>query len=322
MNDSAVSVKAARRPEKWLLLVHQIPPKPDYFRVKVRRRLQRIGAVALKSSVYVLPSREEALEDFRWLLREIVAEGGEASLCVAEFIEGVSRGALEAMFAAERDADYREISAEAEALAGDNGRSEDKAAQLDTELGRLRRRLDEVIAIDYFGAAGRKAAERAIAAAESRLNRAGSAKNELDLMRGQVWVTRSDVFIDRIASAWLIRRFIDPKARFKFTASRTYRPKPGEVRFDMYEGEYTHEGERCTFETLLERAGLRDKGLRAIGEIVHDIDCKDGRYGREEAPGVAALMRGLVRAYAADSARLKEGATLLDQLYASLRTAR
>jgi hypothetical protein len=322
MNDSAVSVKAARRPDKWLLLVHQIPPKPDYFRVKVRRRLQRIGAVALKSSVYVLPSREEALEDFRWLLREIVADGGEASLCVAEFIEGVSRGALEAMFAAERDADYREISAEAEALTGDNGRPEDKAAQLDTELGRLRRRLDEVIAIDYFGAPGRKAAERAIAAAESRLDRAGSAKNELDLMRGRVWVTRSDVFIDRIASAWLIRRFIDPKARFKFTASRTYRPKPGEVRFDMYEGEYTHEGERCTFETLLERAGLRDKGLRAIGEIVHDIDCKDGRYGREEAPGVAALMRGLVRAYPADSARLKEGATLLDQLYASLRTAR
>jgi hypothetical protein len=322
MNDSAVSVKAARRPDKWLLLVHQIPPKPDYFRVKVRRRLQRIGAVALKSSVYVLPSREETLEDFRWLLREIVAEGGEASLCVAEFIEGVSRGALEAMFVAERDAEYREISAEAEALTGENGRSEEKAPQLDTELGRLRRRLDEVIAIDYFGATGRKAAERAIAAAESRLDQAGSAKNELDLMRGQVWVTRSDVFIDRIASAWLIRRFIDPKARFKFTASRTYRPKPGEVRFDMYEGEYTHEGERCTFETLLERAGLRDKGLRAIGEIVHDIDCKDGRYAREEAPGVAALMRGLVRAYPADSARLKEGATLLDQLYASLRTAR
>ena len=309
MSDSAVSVKAGRQSDKWLLLVHQIPPKPDYFRVKVRRRLQRIGAVALKSSVYVLPSREETLEDFRWLLREIVADGGDASLCVAEFIEGVTRSSLEAMFAAERDAEYREISAEAEEVGAD-------------ELARLRRRLDEVIAIDYFGAPGRKTAERAIAAAESRLDRAGSAKNELDRMRDLVWVTRSDVFIDRIASAWLIRRFIDPKARFKFTASRTYRPKPGEVRFDMYEGEYTHEGERCTFETLLEHAGLRDKGLRAIAEIVHDIDCKDGRYGRDEAPGVAALMRGLVRAYPADSARLKEGATLLDQLYASLRTAR
>ena len=131
MNDSAVSVKAGRGAGKWLLLVHQIPPKPDYFRVKVRRRLQRIGAVALKSSVYVLPSREETLEDFRWLLREIVADGGEASLCVAEFIEGVTRGALEAMFAAERDAEYREISAGAEALGGDNGRSEAKATQLD-----------------------------------------------------------------------------------------------------------------------------------------------------------------------------------------------
>src|ERR687883_888697 len=126
MNDSAEAVKQAggRRSARWLLLVHQIPPKPDYLRVKVRRRLQRIGAIALKNSVYVLPSRAETLEDFRWLLREIVADGGEATLCVAEFIEGVSRAALEAMFAAERDAEYREISAEAEALAGDNGRSE------------------------------------------------------------------------------------------------------------------------------------------------------------------------------------------------------
>ena len=139
-------------------------------------------------------------------------------------------------------------------------------------------------------------------------------------MRGHTWVTRRDVYVDRIASAWLIRRFIDSKAKFKFTGSRTYQPKAGEVRFDMFEAEYTHEGDRCTFETLLERAGIRDRALRAIGEIVHDIDCKDSKFGREEAPGIAALLRGLMRAHSDDATRLERGGLTFDDLYASLRS--
>ena len=138
-------------------------------------------------------------------------------------------------------------------------------------------------------------------------------------MRGKTWVTRRDVYIDRIASAWLIRRFIDPKARFKFTAAKSYHPRPGEVRFDMFEAEYTHEGDRCTFETLLERAWVRDRALRAIGEIVHDIDCKDAKFGREEAPGIAALVRGMAKACSDDATRLQRGAAAFDDLYASLR---
>ena len=139
----------------------------------------------------------------------------------------------------------------------------------------------------------------------------------IERMRGNIWVTRRDVFVDRIASAWLIRRFIDPKAQFRFVAGKTHRPARGEVRFDMYEAEYTHEGDRCTFETIVLRAGLRDRALRAVGEIVHDIDCKDGKFGREEAPGVAAMLRGLVRTYSDDATRLDRGAALYDQLYAA-----
>jgi hypothetical protein len=326
MNDSTETVKPPpRRPAaKWLLLIHQIPPKPDYFRVKVRRRLQRIGAVALKNSVYVLPARDEALEDFRWLLREIVADGGEATVCEAEFVEGIGQPELEATFAIERDAEYAEVVVAAQQL-GSSGaaRTEDgeRSPAVEAELGRLRRRLEEIQAIDYFGAPGRRAAERAIAALEARTSRqaAGKTGKGGEEMKGRIWVTRRDVFVDRIASAWLIRRFIDPKARFKFTGSEAYRPKTGEVRFDMFEAEYTHEADRCTFETLLERAGLRDRALRAIGEIVHDIDCKDGKFGREEAPGIAAMVRGLVRAHRDDSDRLARGAAAFDDLYASLR---
>ena len=325
MTDSTVTVKQ-NPADKWLLLIHQIPPKPDYFRVKVRRRLQRIGAVALKNSVYVLPSDPQTVEDFRWLLREIRAEGGEATVCEATFVEGITRQELESMFAAERDREYAELvmavqgltsteAEERESSAGDRG-------AIEAELGRLRRRLEEIVAIDYFTAPGRRTAERAIAQLEARVRvspaRADGRSGGAEEMKGLVWVTRRDVYVDRIASAWLIRRFIDAKARFKFTGSKSYRPKQGEVRFDMFEAEYTHEGDRCTFETLLERAGIRDRRLRAIGEVVHDIDCKDSKFGREEAPGIAALIRGLVRSQVDDAARLERGARIFDDFYASL----
>jgi hypothetical protein len=321
MKASAVTVKTRRpaSPPRWLLLIHQIPPKPDYFRVKVRRRLERIGAVALKNSVYVLPHRAESLEDFRWLLREIVSDGGEATLCEAGLVEGISHSELESLFRAARDPDYAEIVAAAERLASTPAEPAESAANQEAELVRLRRRLEEIQAIDFFGATSRPPAERALARLEQRLTRGSTAGKGIDRMQGLTWVTRSDVFVDRIASAWLIRRFIDPMASFKFIEGKTYQTKAGEVRFDLFEAEYTHEGDRCTFETLLLRAGLRDRGLRAVGEIVHDIDLKDAKFGREETPGIAALLRGLVRTYPDDASRLKHGAVLFDQLYAALR---
>jgi hypothetical protein len=132
---------------------------------------------------------------------------------------------------------------------------------------------------------------------------------------GRTWVTRVGVRVDRMASAWLIRRFIDPDARFKFVAPRDYQPLPGELRFDMFDAEYTHVGERCTFEVLVDRFDLAaDAALRAIGEIVHDIDCKDDRYGRPETPGVAAMIEAS-RGVHDDEARLERGAALFGDLY-------
>jgi hypothetical protein len=139
---------------------------------------------------------------------------------------------------------------------------------------------------------------------------------------GRTWVTREGVNVDRIASAWVIRRFIDEDARFKFVAARGYRPKPAELRFDMFEAEYTHVGENCTFQTLLRRFGLRDRGLSAIGEVVHDIDCKDDRFNRPETAGTAALIRGIVQTRDGDKERLERGAALLDDLYEFFRKQR
>jgi hypothetical protein len=131
-------------------------------------------------------------------------------------------------------------------------------------------------------------------------------------------VTREGVKVDRMASAWLIRRFIDPAARFRTVPSRGVRPAEDELGFDLYEGGFTHEGDRCTFEVLCAAFGLSDPALLGIGEIVHDIDLKDGKFGRDETAGVAALVKGLALTHAADEARLAAGATLFEALYRQL----
>jgi hypothetical protein len=311
MNASTVISAQGGRAGKtdWLVLVHQIPPKPDYFRVKVRRRLQRIGAVALKNSVYLLPRREETREDFEWLVREIQAEGGEATLCRASLVAGTSDEEIETMFRAERETEYAAIERDARALA-------DGGQPSDDDVARLRRRLDETERTDFFGASGRDAAERAVADATRPETAPGPEGGADAAVRGGTWVTRTGIKVDRIGSAWLIRRFIDPEARFKFVPAKGYRAEPGELRFDMYQGEFTHEGDRCTFETLMVRFGLTDPALRTLAEIVHDVDCKDEKFGRAEAAGIASLIGGLVLAYPDDAERLERGATVFEGLYA------
>ena len=294
------------KPARWLVLIHQIPPKPDYFRVKVRRRLQQIGAVALKNSVYLLPLRDETREDFEWLVREIRADGGEATLCRAEFLAGTTDEEVETMFQTDRAAEYAAITDEARALA--KGDSKDDA------LDRLQRRLEETERMDFFDAPGRSAAEAALLSARPSGQPAGGG-DAVARPAGATWVTRTGIKVDRISSAWLIRRFIDPAARFKFVPAKGYRLEPGELRFDMYQGEFTHEGDRCTFETLLARFDLDDAALHSLAEIIHDVDLKDGKFGRAEAAGMAALIDGLVVAYPDDAERLERGAAVFEGMY-------
>jgi hypothetical protein len=312
-------------------LIHQIPPKPDYFRVKVARRLQRLGAVAIKNSVYALPRGEQAREDFEWLAREITEEGGDASVCEAEFVAGLSDERIEELFRAARDGDYAGIAEEAkeicaslppEALAGSDAR-----AQAGASAVRLRRRLGEAAAIDFFDAAGRQTAEGFVGDLEMRLKPMAGLPEKGAPVAGEfnerTWVTRKGPHIDRLASAWLVRRFADSRAKFKFVPARGYRPQAGEIRFDMFDAEFTHEGDRCTFEVMLRRFGLDDAALRAIAEIVHDVDLKDGKFGRAETPGIQRLIAGLCAAHKEDDVRLARGAALFDDLYESFaRTGR
>jgi hypothetical protein len=321
----------AELPEsRWLLLIHQIPPQPSYLRVKIGRRLQSLGAVAVKNSVYVLPRGEQALEDLQWVRREIMAGHGDASVCEARFVEGLSDGAVEALFTAARQADYEALAREARhlqrslrrgGLRPSAGRERTPAA-----LQRLRKRLGEVAAIDFFGAPGRGTVEGILAAVDSALRsgperpRAGAAPTAA--VQGRTWVTRAGAHVDRIASAWLIRRFIDPEARFRFVRGQDYRPEAGELRFDMFEAEFTHEGEDCTFEVLLRRFGIGDPALQHLAEIVHDVDLKDSRFSRPEAAGLDRLIAGIAMRHPDDEGRLRDGGAVFEALYEYFRRKR
>jgi hypothetical protein len=311
--------------ERWLLLIHQIPPKPDYLRVKIWRRLQRLGAVPVKNSVYVLPKSDQTQEDFQWVLREVIESGGDASLCEARFVDGLSDDEVMQLFRSAREKDYQEISRDLERIATSLSRktktNSEGRKQLALELERIHKRMAEVTAIDFFNASGRESAERVIFALDARLQegspagKAAKAKQQLQDFQGRTWVTRKGIHVDRMASAWLIRRFIDPNARFKFVSAKGYQPEPGEIRFDMYEAEFTHEGDRCTFEVLIERMGISDPGLGPIAEIVHDIDLKDAKFAREETPGIDRLIAGIAMANKDDEARLVRGTAVFDDLY-------
>jgi hypothetical protein len=307
----------------WLLLIHQIPPKPNYFRAKVGRRLQRAGAVAIKNSVYAMPLNEQTQEDLQWIAREITQEGGEATLCKASFVEGLRDEQIESLFQTARDADYAQIADEARDISSELPKKipadDERRADWEAALARFKKRLGEIVAIDFFGAPGRLPAESAVSALENRLERDAAKESDApppkaSEYRGRTWITRKNIHVDRIASAWLIRRFIDAKATFKFVPNTGYRPKDGEVGFDMFEAEFTHEGDKCSFEVLVERFSLREPGLKAIAEIVHDIDVKDGKFKRAEAPGIADVIASLGLAHRTDEPRLEAGMTLFDQL--------
>jgi hypothetical protein len=318
--------------QSWLLLLHQLPPKPAYFRVRIWRRLQDLGAVAIKNSVYALPANDETREDFEWLLREIVEGGGEACICEARMVDGLSDQDIRAQFDEARDADYREIADEARAI-NEAARSSGAVAQgtqadIPAGVKRLRKRLAEVAAIDFFGASGRQTAEGLVAEIEVRLRppsggQAMTTEKTADAsLVGKIWVTRRGVHIDRMACAWLIRRFIDSDARFKFVGGQSYQPGRDECRFDMFEAEFTHDGDRCTFEVLLDRIGVDDPALRHIGEIVHDIDIKDGKFDRPEAAGIAQVIAGIAMAHDDDGERLARSAVVFEDLLTYFRRKR
>jgi len=309
---------------RWLLLIHQLPAQPAYLRVKVGRRLAGVGAIPLKNSVYVLPCSDAAHEDFQWVRREIVEGGGDATVAEARLIEGLSDADVERRFRDCKDTEYAEVIEEARELRASHRKkrrlSDDDRANLLSRVNRLEARLEAIALSDFYGASNREVATglvselRATATAAVLVPELARSSPQPASMQGRTWVTRTGIHVDRIASAWLIRRFIDPDANFKFVPAKGYIADPNELRFDMFEAEYSHEGDHCTFETLCERFSLATPGLRELSEVIHDIDLKEHKFARPETAGVTACVNGVCRNCTDDGARLQQGSVLFEAL--------
>jgi hypothetical protein len=309
-------------PTQWLVLMFQLPARPTAARVRTWRQLQRLGALSVRNSGYFLPASDQAREDFEWLRTDIVASGGDAMLLRAETVDAAAEAELVGAFREARRLELERI--RREALAARRGRG--------TPAGNARaardlaERLAALEAGDYFGGvdAARQAARSAVAALQPKQGaHVTKAPADTDGLKtadftGRTWITRPRPGIDRFASAWLIRRFIDPRARFAFAASaETAARRRRASTFDMYGGDFGHQGGGCTFETLVARFDLRAPGIAWLAALVHALDLKIEPDAVPEAAAVARMVEGLRDMHADDPTLLQRGMDMIEALYRS-----
>jgi len=307
---------------EWLLLLFFLPARRAQARVQAWRRLQRLGAVSLKNSAYVLPHSSETREDFEWIRNEIVASGGQAMVLVARAPDRATSDEIIDGFRIARTRDYQALATVASRMLKKTNAKQAGAIRREITQGlrRLRERLAETVRRDFFGAPGREEVEALLTMLDPQTKRpnkggpAGARTSAADF-RGNVWITRPRPGVDRMSSAWLIRRFIDPDATFVFGDAAK---EPSAIPFDTFRAEFGHHGSHCTFETLSQRFGISDPAVRTIGRIVHDLDLKETTYNEGETATIGGLVEGLRRGHANDDVLLRSGMEMFEALYRSI----
>ena len=302
----------------WLLLLYSLPVKRTSARVNLWRKLKRFGAVQLKTSAYVLPDDAVQYERFQWLAKEIRDVSGEATLIRVAEIEGMRNEQIVQMFNEARKGDYMEVKEACQRAI--KGRRQ-KAEELASECARQARRFHEIKEVDYFRSPAADDAEMMLRRVEKLVNPksipAVLTKLRAADFQGRTWLTRPRPGIDRCGSAWLIRKFIDTKAKFVFGSEPSAYPKA--LPFDMTDVEFSHHGDDCTFETLVTRFGITDKAVVTMAEMVHDADLEDEKFQRDECLGINVVLGGWARTRMKDSELLAKGMECFEGLYQGLQ---
>jgi len=301
----------------WLALSYSLSSKASGPRVSLWRRLRRLGAVSIAGGPQVLPERPDCLEAFGWLAQEIHQAGGQAVVMHIQHFAGLTDGQLVELFQAERAAEYGDLDQDVAALE-QKLKASDQAQIQSKELQSLQKRYTDIAQVDYFGCP----AGLPVAAHLARIKQALSPITTPSVVpqailadyKGKKWVTRPRPHVDRLASAWLIRRFIDPFAVIRYAVQ----PEPDEFTFDMESAHFGHSGNLCTFETMRLAFGLDAPGLRSLAELVHEIDLRDGLYALPETAGVDAVLTGWLAGNLTDAELETCGIALFEGLYASL----
>lgn len=299
----------------WLLLLYSLPANRNTERVAVWRKFKKIGAVQIKTSTYLLPDQPAQYEQFQWLAQQIRDYGGDATLIRAQEIEGMPDEKLIALFNRARDEDYAKLKKALQGVAK-RGRGKAEADAVAAEIERLTSQFRGLREVDFFesprGHEVQMLLERAKGSSKKNRPRL-DAKN----YRGRTWQTRPRPEIDRVGSAWLIRKLIDPKARFVFASAAP--SDSAIIPFDLVDVEFSHHGDCCTFETLIRRFGMEDKALRKIGEMIHDADLDDAKFQRPECVGIDRVLKGWGKAGLPDDEILAQGFACFDGLYEFLK---
>jgi len=299
----------------WLLLLYSLPTNRNTERVAVWRRLKKMGAVQIKTSTYLLPDEPAQYEQFQWLAKQIRDYGGDSTLVRAQEIEGLTKDNVTSLFNAARDKEYSQLRKSLQSFIARRKKLDAELAA--AELERLTRQFRELRQIDFFDSArGHDIAmllRRAEGPGRSRQLEVLDAKQ----YRGKIWLTRPRPEIDRVGSAWLISKFIDPKAKFVFAPIA--QAVPDAVPFDMLDAEFSHHGNNCTFETLTKRFAISDKSVVKIGEMIHDADLDDARFQRVEAVGIDRVLKGWAKEGLPDEEILRRGFECFEALYSFLQ---
>jgi hypothetical protein len=302
---------------QWLVFSYSLPSKAQSSpRVTLWRRLRRLGAITVKTGVYVLPALEECIEAFQWLAQEVQQANGEALVIHVEQFDGLTDEQLIQLFRDARHHDYVEIDQTAAEIENhlNSDLDEESKEQLLEKLAKLRKRYSEVRRLDFFDCPDATSVEVRFSRMEQicqPLLMHPARQVALADYYDRQWVTRPRPFIDRLGCAWLIRRFINPQAVIRYSLH----PELAEVAFDIKEAEFGHQGNLCSFETMLVRFGLDDLALQNIAAIIHELDLRDGLYSSPEATGVETIIRGWLLAGFSDTELEARGYQLFEGLY-------
>jgi hypothetical protein len=298
----------------WLVLVFSLPAKSASQRVDVWRRLRRYGAIALPGAGHLLPRTPANEERLQWLATDIRKHKGEASIIRAEAIGDLPTPEIVKLFNRARAAEYDALGDEVKTLLGKRERESPRS-----QLARAHRRLQEIVERDFFASPARGRVEALLSRLEPRtaMKKAGKGKRRRADYEGRTWVTRPRPGIDRVGSAWLIRRFIDANARFTFADDP--KASPGAVPFDMFTQDgFGHEGGACTFEALVKAFGITDRRVVKLAQAIHDADLEDEKFGRGEAIGIARVLAGWNEQGVSDDELLRRGIEMIEGIYQSL----
>ncbi len=319
----------------WLIFAYSLPASNPKGRVRIWRKLSNIGALQLKSAFYLLPMNDINYEHLEWTVKAVEEMGGDAVFFKSESIENMKDDEIRAMFNAERESDYLKLEEKArefDAMISEKDVSKDEIETgLKRGIKRFMKQFSSIKEIDFFSSGRAEKTAILIESLSKRLDYRGKGGEEMAItefmdvknFKNKTWVTRKNPYIDRIASWWLIKRFIDEKAQIRFVAPSDVRKREKNVIFfDIEGGDFTHKGKMVTFEVIAESFGIKNKGIEYIGKIVHSIDLKDDAYYLEDSKGVEEVIKGIIKISKNDQDVVEKGMIIFDSLYANYKQSR